>query len=195
MDDGQGHIVTSSPVTLTVNAPPVAANDTATTNENTAVAVNVLANDSDPDGTLNATTVAIVGAAAYGTTSVDPTSGIVTYTPASNYTGPDSFTYEVQDNLGRLERGDRIHHGQQCPTRADRILASLWCLRAGTTIPITVAFGVPVSVTGTPQLALNAGTGAVATYSSGSGTRRSPSSTPWLPARALPTSTIHRPTP
>ena len=40
----------------------------------------------------------------------------------------------------------------------------------GTTIPITVDFGQTVTVTGTPQLALNAGTGAVATYSSGSGT-------------------------
>ena len=40
----------------------------------------------------------------------------------------------------------------------------------GTTIPITVDFGQTVTVTGTPQLALNAGTGAMAAYSSGSGT-------------------------
>ena len=72
----------------TVNAPPVAANDTATTNKNTAVAVNVLANDSDPDGTLNATTVAIVGPAGHGTTSVDATTGVVTYTPAVELHGP-----------------------------------------------------------------------------------------------------------
>lgn len=37
-------------------------------------------------------------------------------------------------------------------------------------IPITVTFSSPVIVTGTPQLALNAGVGAVATYLSGSGT-------------------------
>ena len=41
---------------------------------------------------------------------------------------------------------------------------------AGTAIPITVTFSEPVTVTGTPQLALNAGSGAVANYSSGSGT-------------------------
>ena len=41
---------------------------------------------------------------------------------------------------------------------------------AGTVIPITVAFSAPVTVTGTPQLALNASSGAVATYTSGSGT-------------------------
>ncbi len=41
---------------------------------------------------------------------------------------------------------------------------------AGTTIPITVTFDEPVTVTGAPQIALNAGGGATATYASGSGT-------------------------
>ena len=41
---------------------------------------------------------------------------------------------------------------------------------AGTAIPITVTFSEPVTVTGTPQLALNAGSGVVANYTSGSGT-------------------------
>ena len=41
---------------------------------------------------------------------------------------------------------------------------------AGTAIPITVTFSEPVTVTGTPQLALNSGSGAAANYSSGSGT-------------------------
>ncbi len=41
---------------------------------------------------------------------------------------------------------------------------------AGTTIPIAVTFSEAVTVTGAPQLALNAGGGAVADYVSGSGT-------------------------
>ena len=41
---------------------------------------------------------------------------------------------------------------------------------AGTTVPIRSPSVQPVTVTGTPQLALNAGTGAMASYSSGSGT-------------------------
>ncbi len=41
---------------------------------------------------------------------------------------------------------------------------------AGTAIPITVTFSEPVTVTGTPQLTLNAGSGAVANYTGGSGT-------------------------
>ena len=44
--------------------------------------------------------MAIVAAASHGTTSVNPTTGAITYTPASNYTGPDSFTYKVKDNSG-----------------------------------------------------------------------------------------------
>ena len=40
----------------------------------------------------------------------------------------------------------------------------------GTEVPIAVTFSEPVTVTGTPQLALNAGSGAVANYAGGSGT-------------------------
>ena len=84
-----------------LNQPPTAGNDPATTNKNAAVAINVLSNDTDPDGTLDATTR---GHRRRGqprhASSVNPTTGVVTYTPASNYTGTDSFTYKVKDNLG-----------------------------------------------------------------------------------------------
>ena len=83
---------------LTINARPVAGDDAATTGENVAVPIDVLSNDSDSDGTVDSTTVMIVGAAGHGTTSVDPASGVVTYTPAANYTGPDSFTYRIKDD-------------------------------------------------------------------------------------------------
>ena len=101
MKDNSGADSNVATVSITVNAPPVANNDPGvTTNKNTAVVINVLSNDSDPDGTINPTTVAIVGSASHGTTSVNPTTGAITYTPASNYTGPDSFTYKVKDNSG-----------------------------------------------------------------------------------------------
>ncbi|MGA2256920.1 MAG: glycoside hydrolase family 18 protein, partial [Thermoguttaceae bacterium] len=41
---------------------------------------------------------------------------------------------------------------------------------SGTVIPITVTFGEAVTITGTPQLTLNAGSGATADYTGGSGT-------------------------
>ncbi len=98
--DNLGLISNVATVSITVNTPPTAVNDTVSTNKNTAVVINVLSNDSDLDGTVKATTVAIVAAAGHGTTSVNPTTGAITYTPAANYTGPDSFTYKVKDNLG-----------------------------------------------------------------------------------------------
>ena len=54
----------------------------------------------DPDGTLDLTSVTIVGSPNHGVTNVNPTTGAITYTPALNYTGPDSFMYKVRDNLG-----------------------------------------------------------------------------------------------
>src|SRR5207253_10172882 len=47
------------------NNPPVANNDSASTNEDTPVTINVLANDSDPDGDL--LSVASVAAPGHGT--------------------------------------------------------------------------------------------------------------------------------
>ena len=98
--DNRGADSNVATVSITVNAPPLAGGDAATTNQNTAVVINVLGNDSDPDGTLDPTSVAIVGAVGHGTTNVNPTTGVITYTPAANYTGPDSFSYQVRDNLG-----------------------------------------------------------------------------------------------
>ena len=102
ISDGNGGTATAN-VTITVtpvNDAPAAVNDASSTANNTTVTIDVLTNDSDSDGTLDATKVAIVAAASHGTTSVNPTTGAITYRPASNYTGPDSFTYKVKDNSG-----------------------------------------------------------------------------------------------
>jgi len=86
------------------NTPPVAVNDSANTNEDTAVVIAVLANDTDPDSpanTINPATVAIGGTGpANGTATVNPVTGAVMYTPNLNFNGNDSFTYVVQDTLG-----------------------------------------------------------------------------------------------
>lgn len=85
-------------VTVAATPPPVAADDTATTRVNTPVDINVTANDTDADGTVDVTTVVIVLDVTNGTTSVDAVTGVVTYTPNASFTGPDSFTYTVDDN-------------------------------------------------------------------------------------------------
>jgi hypothetical protein len=61
-----------------------------------AVAINVLANDVDPDG--DALTVVIESGPANGSVTVNPDQ-TVTYTPNANYNGSDSFTYHVNDGI------------------------------------------------------------------------------------------------
>ena len=72
--------------------PAMAVNDTGVTNEGVAVTINVLANDSDPDG--DALSVTSVGPAANGTVRNNG-NGTVTYTPAPGFTGVDTFVYTI----------------------------------------------------------------------------------------------------
>ena len=81
-----------------VNDNPVALNDVASTLEETAVSIHVLDNDSDTaDG--DTVTVTSVGAAGNGTAVLNP-DGTITYTPALNFAGSDSFSYSVGDGHG-----------------------------------------------------------------------------------------------
>jgi Bacterial Ig domain/FG-GAP-like repeat len=80
---------------------PVAQNDTAVVAINKSILVNILANDTASTGqTLNASSVAIAQAPAHGATTMNSTTGVITYQPLSGYSGSDSFQYSVQDNLG-----------------------------------------------------------------------------------------------
>ena len=93
----QNFVITVTPV----NDAPVANNDTATVTEDSlvGVAIDVVANDTDIDGTVNVTTV-VASAPAHGSVVVNPTTGVVTYTPSANFSGTDTFTYTVKDNSG-----------------------------------------------------------------------------------------------
>ncbi|MBR9813222.1 tandem-95 repeat protein, partial [bacterium] len=102
VNDNTGATSNVATVSITVNAvndPPVSANDAATTNEDTPVNVLVLANDSDVDDGIDASTVVIVTNLANGSAVVEP-DGSVTYSPAANFNGSDSFSYTVNDNAG-----------------------------------------------------------------------------------------------
>ncbi|HEY9750572.1 MAG TPA: tandem-95 repeat protein, partial [Allocoleopsis sp.] len=85
--------VTISPV----NDAPIANSDVVTTNEDTAINIPVLANDTDVEGNA----LVITGV------SVNPTNGTVInnngsfrYTPNTNFNGSDSFTYTISDGNG-----------------------------------------------------------------------------------------------
>lgn len=87
---------TVSVTVLPVNDPPVAADDAAATDEDTPVVIDVLANDSDVDGTLDPASVAVTSAPSMGAVAVDPATGAITYTPEDP--GTDTFVYQVCDD-------------------------------------------------------------------------------------------------
>ena len=76
----------------------MAVNDSATTDEDTAVTINVLANDTDVDG--DTLTPIQVSGPSNGTLILNG-DGTFRYSPNSNFNGTDSFTYKVTD--GTLE--------------------------------------------------------------------------------------------
>ena len=97
--------------TLTVTVTPVVDNpvanaDTGTTSENIAVNINVLANDTDPDGGTLTLVSAAVPNPAHGTAAV--VSGQVRFTPASGFTGDATVTYVVQNTGGATATGTII---------------------------------------------------------------------------------------
>jgi hypothetical protein len=73
----------------------LAADDAATTPENQAVVINVLANDCG----LSPLTVTAVSTPGHGT-AINNGNGTVTYTPANGYFGVDAFTYTVRNGPG-----------------------------------------------------------------------------------------------
>ena len=81
-----------------VNIPPDAQADSAITDEDAAVVVSVLDNDSDPD--LDPLTITLVSDPANGSAAITNAGTTVTYTPDLNYIGLDSFTYTISDGQG-----------------------------------------------------------------------------------------------
>jgi ELWxxDGT repeat protein len=80
-----------------VNFKPTAASDAYAATEDTLLIVpmpGVTANDSDADG--DALSVQLVSGAAHGVVNLN-SDGSFTYLAASNYSGPDSFSYRVSD--------------------------------------------------------------------------------------------------
>jgi VCBS repeat-containing protein len=77
-----------------VNDAPAAVADSFATDEDTALAGSVLANDPDVDGDV--LSAALVGGAAHGAVVLNA-NGSFTYTPAADFNGADSFTYKAYD--------------------------------------------------------------------------------------------------
>lgn len=84
-----------------LNNPPVANTDIATTRAGNPVTLRSLANDkcSNAGCSLNPASVTVTVNPANGTTSVDAGTGNITYTPNPGFTGKDTLTYQVCDNI------------------------------------------------------------------------------------------------
>ncbi|MGD9549317.1 MAG: Ig-like domain-containing protein [Candidatus Krumholzibacteriia bacterium] len=93
--------VTITVVAPTANVPPVAVDDNASTPRNTAVVINVIANDTDADGTIDPASVALTSTiTSRGGSVANNNNGTVTFTPKNGFRGTDTFTYTVNDNDG-----------------------------------------------------------------------------------------------
>ncbi|WP_336332562.1 Ig-like domain-containing protein [Pseudomonas putida] len=102
----------SEPATVTINVAP---NQAPTANPETVatlgvpLTINVLANDTDPEGNLPLSVAALTQpAAGRGTVSTDGTT--VTYTPPATVTTAftTTFTYQVRDSLGALSNSATV---------------------------------------------------------------------------------------
>ncbi len=129
--DDEGNV--SDPASVSVSfvpEPPVAMDDASVNNmTGDPVLIDVALNDMDPDGTLDLTSVQIVGTAnpgddlvepGVGVWSVDPVSGAITFTPCSAAGVPDAscvgvstqdpqdITYTINDNDGNVSNAATV---------------------------------------------------------------------------------------
>ncbi len=92
-------VCSTATVQVTVGSNTVVANpDTGTTPYATPVTTNVIANDTSSAAPLNPSSVVVTGAPAHGTVVCNnPTAGSCVYTPNTNFSGQDVYTYKVCD--------------------------------------------------------------------------------------------------
>jgi len=94
--DGSAQTTQAFSITVSnVNDTPIGAVDTVTTLEDTAILIDVLANDSDDDN--DALSIATISQPLHGVAEI--VGSKVLYTPKLNYHGTDSFTYQPQDTV------------------------------------------------------------------------------------------------
>jgi VCBS repeat-containing protein len=101
VSDILGAVSNEATVSILVNDAPTARGDQTFTNRNVPININVLSNDSDPDGTLDPASVTIVTPPPSSQGSVQVLAdGQIRFTPATDFTGEATFSYTVRDNVG-----------------------------------------------------------------------------------------------
>ncbi len=132
----RGNSCDSASVTIEVipvNDPPLAAGDAAITDEDQAVVVSVIVNDSDPDG--DSLFVASASTPAHGAVSIG--AGSITYTPSDDFYGSDQFTYTVCDPSSACDTATvtvTVVGINDAPTTTNDSVSTDWYTSAGINI-------------------------------------------------------------
>ncbi|MXV16165.1 Ig-like domain-containing protein [Hufsiella ginkgonis] len=152
---------TPDDMNLQVNAIPTAVNDTYPAALNTDLIMDVTSNDTDPDGTINKTTVVVTVQPTNGTiVLVDGVNGKVTYRPNIGFTGTDNFQYTVKDNSGATSNSAQVNITVSTrPTGAD----DSYTTTTNQPLPINVKTNDPSSVGTTAVKLTNPVNGAIST--------------------------------
>ncbi len=137
VDDGNTSAITATVSILVsaVNDAPEALDTSTTTDEEAPVTFNLLATDVDGD----ALTYAIDTTTTHGTLSVNPTTGVATYTPAVDFNGTDTFLFKTTDPSGAFSLG----HGTITVIGLPLIVTRL--VGEPTTAQVLVKLGQPVT--------------------------------------------------
>ncbi|WP_272534912.1 Ig-like domain-containing protein [Providencia sp. PROV212] len=98
--DKNGNVSNEATVTINIDAPPVAVDDTAKANKATPVEIDVLGNDTDLDNDIDPNTLAVVEQPSQGTVSI--VNGKLVYTPNADAKGTDTITYTMKDANGNV---------------------------------------------------------------------------------------------
>ncbi len=97
------------------NDPPVANADAASSANDQQVTINVLTNDTDSDGSVDPTSIVVTTNPGHGTGTVGQ-NGTVSYTPASGFSGTDTFAYTIRDNQGATSKPATVTITVTAPT-------------------------------------------------------------------------------
>jgi len=135
-----------------MNGSPVAANDTGTTPEDQAITICLPTNDSDPENTLDASSVSLLSSppASEGTATLDVVTGCITFTPTADFNGTvTAFDYQICDMGMQIPsyHGDNNPNPIPAPDTGDPDLQTMppACITATVNITVTPTNDAPVA--------------------------------------------------
>ena len=99
----EGNLNVGPSISTTQNRAPVASDDRYTVGANKPLLATVLKNDEDPDGD-NLIIMSALPNTNRGDTVTINENGTITYLPATNFVGVDTFTYTISDGNGKIDR-------------------------------------------------------------------------------------------